>query len=319
MQPLLLLFIAGFVFIATGCASLKPVQVVEVSGPDSLLTNEEGTFTASVTPEATQPVSGVWDFGDGTRADTLVAQHSYSVAGLYEVTFTASNRKGDDTASDSRSLEVVVEEPIRAPSIVSIDHDPMKVDTRSNATFSARVDEDAREVTGYSWSIDADPVSSEKTFSHTFPNTGEYEVGLTVANTAGSDSRSVTVDVHPYEAEICRDLTDLNPAFFDRNSSELSDDTRNALMENVEILNVCPNTCVSVTGYVDPNERRADELSSARAKVVEAFYTEQGVPASRVEAAGAGRVEGVSRKEGAAQFRRTDSTPMSCSVLGDAS
>ena len=307
---------AGFGLLFAGCASLKPVQVVDVSGPGSLLTNEEGRFAASVTPEATQPVSTVWEFGDGTRAETMTAVHSFTVPGVYEVTFTASNRKGDNTSSDSRSLEVVVENPVSAPSIVSINHQPRDADTQSSVLFSADVRDDTREVTGYEWTIGTETVSTQQTFSRTFPDPGSYDIGLSVANSAGTDSRSISVDIQPYEAEICRELTDLNPAFFDRNSSALSGDTEQAMTENVEILNVCPNTCVRIAGYVDPDERRADELSAARARAVESFYIDRGVPANRIQARGEGRVERVSRKEGLARFRRADSMPGACLESG---
>ena len=121
---------------------------------------------------------------------------------------------------------------------------------------------------------------------------------------------------HDRAVAICRELTDLNAAFFDRNASTLTDEARAALQDNVDILNECPNICVSIEGHAAPGERNAQSLSTARANAVQKFYTDNGVAASRLTAMGKGRVEGVSRKEGTSQYRRADSIPGAC-MMGD--
>lgn len=308
--PILLAVVA---LAMVGCASLKPVEVIDVTGPDSLLTSEHGEFTATVGPEdATQPVFGTWSFGDGETADGFEASHTYAEPGTYTVTFTASNQKGDRTSSDTGDLRVVVERPVSAPTIVSMSFEPRSPDTHSDIRFMPVVRADDREVTGYSWSFGDGESSTDEQPTHSYGDVGSFDVQLTATNSAGSDTRTVTVDVDPYEAEVCRDLEDLNAAFFDRNSSELSDDARGALQDNLEILNVCPNTCVTIAGYTDPDERRAEELSAGRANVVQQFYLDGDVPASRLAAEGRGSVEGVSRKEGLAQLRRAESLPNRC-------
>ncbi|MDX1740549.1 MAG: PKD domain-containing protein, partial [Rhodothermales bacterium] len=184
--------------------------------------------------------------------------------------------------------------------------------TQSDVKFSANVRGDDREVTGYAWDFGDGSKSSEASPSHTFATPGTYTVTLRVSNSAGSDTRTVTVTVNPYEAAICRELTDLNAAFFNRNSSTLTDEALAALQDNVDILNECPNICVSVEGYAAPGERNAQSLSEARANAVQKFYTDNGVAASRLTAMGKGRVPGVSRKEGTSQYRRADSIPGAC-------
>jgi PKD repeat protein len=286
----------------------RPVMVVTATGPTDLLTNEDGTFEASINADATQPVTYTWDFGDGTTASGLVATHMYPDEGTYTVTFTARNKR----SSDSRTMTVTAVRPIQAPSIITVTFDPTAPDTQSNVKFTANVRGDDREVTGYAWDFGDGSKSSEASPTHTFATPGTYTVTLRASNSAGSDTRTTTVTVNPYEAAICRELTDLNAAFFNRNSSTLTDEALAALQDNVDILNECPNICVSIEGHAAPGERNAQSLSEARANAVEKYYIDNGVAASRLTAMGKGRVPGVSRKEGTSQYRRADSIPGAC-------
>lgn len=286
----------------------RPVVVVTATGPAEVMTNEEGTFEATINADATQPVTYTWDFGDGTTASGLVATHAYATEGNYTATFTARNRR----SSDSRTVAVTVVRPIQAPSIVTVTYDPTAPDTQTPVRFTANVRADDREVTGYSWDFGDGNTSTQAGPTHTFATPGTYTVTLRASNSAGSDTRTVTVTVDPYEAAICRELTDLNPAFFDGNSSTLTDEARAALQDNADILNECPNICVSIEGYAAPGERSAQSLSEARANAVQKFYTDNGIAASRLTATGKGRVPGVSRKEGTSQYRRVDSIPGQC-------
>ncbi len=286
----------------------RSVMVVEAMGPSELLTNEDGTFEASINADATQPVTYTWDFGDGTTASGLVATHSYAQEGTYTVTFTARNKR----SSDTRTMTVTAVRPVQAPSIITVTFDPTAPDTQTGVKFAANVRGDDREVTGYAWDFGDGSRSTEASPTHTFATPGTYTVTLRVSNSAGSDTRTVTVTVNPYEAAICRELTDLNAAFFDRNSSTLTDEAMAALRDNVDILNECPNICVGIEGHAAPGERNAQSLSAARANAVQKFYTDNGVAASRLTAVGKGRVAGVSRKEGTSQYRRADSIPGAC-------
>ena len=53
------------------------------------------------------------------------------------------------------------------------------------------------------------------------------------------------------------------------------------------------------------------ELSEDRARAVEQFYVDNGIPASRIMTVGLGRASGLtSKKEGLAQYRRVDTIPV---------
>ncbi len=290
----------------TGCRS-TPVEVLGVEGPDSLQVNQSGTFTATINEDAKPPVEFSWDFGDGSTGSGNPVTHAYTEPGTYTVTVTASNRGGKSTSTGSTSV-VVYRPPVPAE-IISITANPMQPDTRTAVRFSANVRGD-QPIT-YQWNFGDGSTGSGASPTHTYTEPGTYTVTLNVSNEAGSDSRTLTLTVKPYEAEYCADVAEMNPVFFDRNSSVLNDAAREALQENLQILQDCPNLSVRIEGWAAPGERNPQQLSTDRARAVEQFYTSNGIPASRLVVEGKGRVTGVtSKKEGLAQYRRTDTIPV---------
>jgi PKD repeat protein len=92
----------------TGCKSV-PVDIMSMTAPDSLQTNQNGSFAVETNADAKQPVSVSWDFGDDATASGASSRHSFlPKPGTYTVTATASNRKGKST--DMSSATVVVSE-----------------------------------------------------------------------------------------------------------------------------------------------------------------------------------------------------------------
>jgi outer membrane protein OmpA-like peptidoglycan-associated protein len=103
----------------------------------------------------------------------------------------------------------------------------------------------------------------------------------------------------------------MNSVFFDRNSSTLTEEGRQELGENVEVLTECVTINARIEGYAVPGERNPQELSEDRARAVEQFYIDNGILASRLTAMGMGVVEGMtSKKAGAAEARRADTIPV---------
>jgi outer membrane protein OmpA-like peptidoglycan-associated protein len=105
-------------------------------------------------------------------------------------------------------------------------------------------------------------------------------------------------------------VSEMNSAFFGRNSSTLTDEAQKSLQENVDILSQCPNLTVGVEGFAAPGERNAQSLSEDRAQAVADFYSNNGVDNGRISTSGEGRVEGVTTKKGGTrEYRRADSIP----------
>ena len=296
-----LLLLSGL--LVTGC-SPTPVEVLSVEGPDQLETGQQGTFEAEVNPDAEKPVEYRWNFGDGATGSGLLTTHAYDSDGDYTVTFTASNEA--NSASETLAVEVVPP-PVPAE-VVTLNASPNPATEGEPVSFSANVRGDTP--VDYSWRFGDGASSSGNAPSHTYGEPGTYEVTLGVSNEAGEGSRSMTLEVEAALPPICMEVTEMNAAFFSRNSSTLTDEGRSALQENLDILSQCPNLSVRVEGYASPFERNEEALAEDRARAVGQFYQDSGIPASRVTTTGMGAVEGVtSKKGGTEQFRRADSIP----------
>lgn len=282
---------------------VKP-EVLALEGPGELRAGQAGRFIATVNEKATRPVEYQWEWGDGTTSHGLTVQHTYGSPGTYTVRFTATNRGGTDT----ETLTVRVIEAVAA-NIVTMSADPMTPDTRTPVRFSANVRGTAP--LSYRWDFGDGTTSAEAEPTHTFGEAGTYVVELAVENAFGRDRRTLSISVQSYLAELCLEVAVMNAAFFDRNASVLTDAARRSLDENVEILLECPNLNVRLEGFAAPGERQPQQLSRDRASAVAAYYREQGVAGSRIDAVGMGQASGMtSKKEGAGQFRRVDSIPL---------
>ena len=132
------LFLIGGLFLS-GCGTTAPV-VQSVNGPDTLETDESGTFEATINQEeAGTPLTYTWNFGDGSTASGLLADHTYSSTGQYSVRFEASNEGGSDTDT----ISVMVVPPPQPASITSINASPNPVDEGETVRFSSNVQGDS--------------------------------------------------------------------------------------------------------------------------------------------------------------------------------
>ena len=300
--PALLLF--GGLFLA-GCGATAPV-VNSINTPDTLETGESGTFEAAIQnqQDADEPLTYTWDYGDGSTGSGLLTNHSYGSTGQYTVLFRASNEGG----ADSARATVRVVRPPQPAQITSINANPNPVDAGNQVQFSSNVQGDSP--LEYSWSFGDGNSASGSSATHTYESAGQYTVQLEASNNVGQDSRSVTVRVNRALPEICMSVSEMNSAFFGRNSSTLTDEAEKSLQENSDILSQCPNLSVKVEGFAAPGERNAQSLSEDRAQAVADFYTNNGVESGRISMSGEGRVEGVTTKKGGTrEYRRADSIP----------
>ncbi len=300
--PALLIF-GGLLL--TGCGATAPT-VGSINTPDTLETGESGTFEATVgnEGEADQPLSYTWEYGDDSEGSGLVTNHSYGSTGQYNVLFLASNEGGADTSRAS----VQVVEPPQPAQIRSVNASPNPVDAGNRVEFTSNVQGDSP--IEYSWSFGDGNTSSGNSATHTYESAGQYTVRLEVSNEVGQDESSLTMRVNRALPEICMSMSEMNSAFFGRNSSTLTDEAKQSLQENSDILAQCPNLSVDVEGFAAPGERNAQSLSEDRAQAVADFYSNNGVESDRISSSGEGRVEGVTTKKGGTrEYRRADSLP----------
>ena len=71
-------FVLAFLFVGlamTGCKSV-PVDIMSMTAPDSLQTNQNGNFAVDTNADAKQPVAVSWDFGDDASGSGTL-QHTF--------------------------------------------------------------------------------------------------------------------------------------------------------------------------------------------------------------------------------------------------
>lgn len=300
--PVLLVF-GGLLF--AGCGATAPVAG-SINTPDTLETGESGTFEATIDnqQDADEPLTYTWDYGDGSTGSGLLTNHSFGSTGQYSVLFSASNEGG----ADSSRASVTVVTPPQPAQVTSINATPNPVDEGETVNFSSNVQGDSP--IDYSWSFGDGSSGSGSSATHTYESAGQYTVRLQASNNVGQDSRTQTMRVERALPEICTTVSEMNSAFFGRNSSTLTDEGKQSLQENVDILTQCSNLSVQVEGFAAPGERNAQSLSEDRAQAVADFYTSNDVGSGSISVSGEGQVEGVTTKKGGTrEYRRADSIP----------
>jgi choice-of-anchor A domain-containing protein len=126
------------------------------------------------------PISYVWDFGDGTTSTTMSPIKVYTAAGTYNVTLTATNSYGNDT----KTTTVTVLNPF----IPQINSAVLASGTGVyQKQFSVTNDTD---VTGYLWTFHDGSTSTDANPTYSYTTAGYYPVLLSVntANNCANDA-----------------------------------------------------------------------------------------------------------------------------------
>jgi len=290
-------------------SAFSPVDVIAIDGPAALQTGQTGNYSATTNDGmATLPVSYMWDFGDGSTAEGISASHGYNAAGVYNVTFTASN----SGSTDSATMTTTVTNPPVPAEILSNTATPATQCINQAVRFSATGRGDAP--VSYTWNFGDGSTGTGMTPTHTYTRPGTYTVTVTGSNASGSNSRSTTVTVNSCEQPPVVDncalsISELNSSYFDRNSSTITEQGRMRLMENVDVMRRCLPLRANLVGYASRGEVNPQELSEARARSVMQFYVDNGVDASRLSMEGRGMMGG-SKKDDVNQYRRVDTLPV---------
>ncbi|HOI57957.1 MAG TPA: PKD domain-containing protein [Methanoculleus sp.] len=120
------------------------------------------------------PTTWKWDFGDGSTSTEKNPVHTYTVPGTYTVTLTVTNAAGSDSTENTVTAGVA-----GFTASVTSGAVPLTVDF---------TDASDGKPTAWEWDFGDGETSDEQNPTHTYETAGTYDVTLTVAYPAGSNS-----------------------------------------------------------------------------------------------------------------------------------
>jgi PKD repeat protein len=141
-------------------------------------------LSVSFTDQSTNtPTSWSWAFGDGGISTARNPAHTYTAAGTYTVTLTASNAWGSDV--ETKTAYITVTDPTSTPPDAQFIGAPT---TGSKPLTVQFTDQSTGNPTTWSWTFGDGGTSTARTPSHTYTRKGSFTAKLTVTNAYGSDS-----------------------------------------------------------------------------------------------------------------------------------
>ena len=129
------------------------------------------------------PNSWVWSFGDGSTSTLQNPAHTYTAAGTYAVTLTATNAMGSNTVTQPGYITVNAAVPVSSfTANVTSGTKPLTVqfaDTSNNTP------------TAWYWTFGDGGTSTSENPVYTFSSVGSFAVSLGATNTAGSNTTTM--------------------------------------------------------------------------------------------------------------------------------
>jgi gliding motility-associated-like protein len=168
------LFICFILFFSTTVFSQAPVPAftaTPLSGCSPLLVN--------FTDQSTGATSWVWDLGNGVISNQQNPSTVYVTPGTYTVTLTVSNANGSQTLT--KTNYITVNNPPVAEFSASVTSGCFPLRTQFNDLSTPGIGS----IVSWSWSFGDGSSSTIQNPQHTYLNSGNYSVTLTVVNSSG--------------------------------------------------------------------------------------------------------------------------------------
>ncbi len=142
-------------------------------------------------------VRWTWDFGDGTTSTIARPEHSFGAAGSYSVSLRVADSHGLESETTTRAVVIADGRPVARLALRDADTERgltaalIGGEVLLDASGSTDVEGD---IVLYGWDLDNDGVIDQTTTGPTlkasFPEPGEYVVGLTVTDDHGNVSKT---------------------------------------------------------------------------------------------------------------------------------
>jgi serine protease len=151
-------------------------------------TSGTAPLTVNFTDQSTNgPTSWAWTFGDGGTSTAQNPSHSYTSAGSYTVTLTATNAYGSD--GETKTNYITVTAPPTDPPVAAFYGTPTSGNVPLTVVFT---DQSTNSPTSWSWTFGDGGTSTLQNPSHTYTTAGTYTVALTATNAYGSNTLTKT-------------------------------------------------------------------------------------------------------------------------------
>ena len=128
------------------------------------------------------PTSWEWDFGNGATSSNQNPTVSYSAAGTYTVTLIVKNGVGENAVRMTNYITVFPSPTLNFSTNLSLACVP------ANIQFTNSSQPGQGSIVSYNWGFGDGGTSNQASPSHTYTQTGYYNVSLTVTNSAGCSS-----------------------------------------------------------------------------------------------------------------------------------
>ena len=163
----------GYITVTSGTVPVASFSGTPTSGTAPLTV----TFTDAST---NTPTSWAWTFGDGGTSTLKSPQHTYTTAGTYSVTLTATNANGSNSKTMSNYITVTA---ASSPPVAAFSGTPVSGIAPLTVQFT---DSSSNTPTSWAWTFGDGGTSTLKSPQHTYTTTGFYTVMLKVTNAQGS-------------------------------------------------------------------------------------------------------------------------------------
>jgi PKD repeat protein len=159
---------------------------------------ENIVFDGSQSTDDGTIVSYSWSFGDGRTASGKQVNHSYDLAGAYNVVLTVTDDRG--LSNSTAPVEIAV--GVGAVPTANFSFSPSTVKAGQNVFFNGSLSTalNGREIVAWDWDFGDGATGSGVTIAHIFGNPGTYNVVLKVTDSAGkvgTVTKSVTITAAP--------------------------------------------------------------------------------------------------------------------------
>ena len=170
-----------------------PVAVISAS-----TTSGQAPLTVSFASSNSTDDKGItgrsWDFKDGETSTSTNPQHTFTDAGTYQVSFTATDAEG---LEDTATVTITVGSTQNEAPVAVANADPVIGDAPLDVQFLSNSSSDDQGITAYLWDFDNGLSTSNQNPSTTFNDPGVYEVSLTVTDAQGlSSTDNITITVN---------------------------------------------------------------------------------------------------------------------------